>query len=262
MIVKIIFINMIFYIKDPHFWFFYSFQYAMAAKMWQTLASNPAALNKITFGIHELSGNKTPLEKEALKTPYYNFYNSPGMMKLPFFQENPLYLNVANMIPYYSMNMFMPSERKYQASLGDNIVAAIDKTPILKDPVGQTLFDYFIQPLIIKDSLPQGQFWQPLYPQWTSALGKVWYAAKNLAEAPLPSTVAALAPFTPQSALDYVPSYRWRQLWYAFQGKTPLGAKATEAPASRVLRVLWSIAGVWTQPLDLTYAASAVNKKK
>lgn len=39
------------------------------------------------------------------------------MLKLPFFQENPLYLNVANMIPYYSMNMFMPNERKYQNTL-------------------------------------------------------------------------------------------------------------------------------------------------
>jgi len=77
------------------------------------------------------------------------------MIKLPFFQENPLYLNVANMIPYYNMNMFAPSERKYNDSLGDKLVSVLDKTPILKDPVGQVMFDYFIQPLIIKDSLPQ-----------------------------------------------------------------------------------------------------------
>lgn len=86
------------------------------------------------------------------------------MVKLPFFKENPLYLNVANMIPYYNMNMFAPSERKYKDSLGDKLTAVLDKTPILKDPVGQTIFDYFIQPLIIRDSLPQGSFGQQLYP--------------------------------------------------------------------------------------------------
>lgn len=56
---------------------FFSFSAAMAAKMGQTALSNPAAYNKITLGLHEFSGNKTPLEKEALRTAYYNFYNNP-----------------------------------------------------------------------------------------------------------------------------------------------------------------------------------------
>jgi hypothetical protein len=115
--------------------------------------------------------------------------------------------------------------------------------------------------MIIKDSLPQGSVGQALYPAGTNTLGKIWYAARSIAEAPLPSAVAALAPFTPGAALDYVPSYRWRQLGYALQGKTPLGAIAKESPASRTLRALWSIAGLSTQPLDLTYAASNYNKK-
>lgn len=93
-------------------------------------------------------------------------------MKLPFFKENPLYLNIANVIPYYSMNMFMPSNRRYSSSLGSNLVSALDKLPIMKDPVGQTIFDYFIQPLIIRDTMSQGQFGQPLYPSGTKFLGR------------------------------------------------------------------------------------------
>ena len=182
------------------------------------------------------------------------------MLKLAFFKDNPVYLNVANMIPYYSMNMFMPSERKYQNSLWDKVVAVLDKTPILKDPVWQTIFDYFIQPMIIKDSLPQGQMGQKLYPEWSNALQKTWYALRNIAEAPLPGVTAALAPFTPEAALDYVPSYRWRQLWYALKWKNPLGAITKEPASTKTLRALWSIAGLATQPLDLTYAAGQVKK--
>lgn len=56
---------------------FFSFQYAMAAKLGQTLVSNPAAFNKVSFALHEASGNKTPLVKEALNSPYYSFLSNP-----------------------------------------------------------------------------------------------------------------------------------------------------------------------------------------
>ena len=171
---------------------FFSFQYAMATKLGQTLLSNPAAINKVAFGMHEVAGSKTPLEKEALKTPYYQYLNNPGMLKLPFFQENPLYVNVASLIPYYNMNMFQPSNRKYDSTLGSQLTSVLDKLPLMKDPVGQTIFDYFIQPMILKDSneVPQGQYGEPLYPQNTSALGRLGYAARGLTDSFLPSTSA------------------------------------------------------------------------
>ena len=62
--------------------------------------------------------------------------------------------------------------------------------------------------------------------------------------------------------LQNMPGYRWRQLGEAIQGKTQLGAVGKESAASRTLRTLGSIAGVSTEPLDLTFAASQYTKKK
>ena len=96
---------------------FVSFLYAAAVKLGKTLAYNPAVFNKINFILQEISGPRTPLEKEALKSPYYSYLNQPGVLKLnslfPFFGDNPVYLNAVNLLPYYTLNIFQPSERDY-----------------------------------------------------------------------------------------------------------------------------------------------------
>ena len=70
---------------------FVSFMYGMALKTGQTLAYNPSAFNKMTFAMDEFGGVKTPLEKVALKKNIYSYLNKPGMYRVPFFNENPIY---------------------------------------------------------------------------------------------------------------------------------------------------------------------------
>jgi len=90
---------------------FGAFTYGAISKIGKNVVSNPQMFNKVGFATHEFAGQKGPVEKAALDTPYYSWYDSPSMVKLPFFKDNPLYLNLANWIPYYSLNMFSPSQR-------------------------------------------------------------------------------------------------------------------------------------------------------
>ena len=239
---------------------FASFMYGMTTKTGKTLINNPAIFTKIQFALNDFSGTKGPLEKEKLKSKYYSWYNKGGMVKLPFFEQNPLYLNVANMIPYYSMNMFQPSERKYGKTLPDAIVQMVDRSPIMKTPEGQVMFDYFIQPLLLRESNPEGMFGQPLYPKGATPAQKAGYAIRALAETVTPGALGLAGLATPsEKILPYVPSYRWRQLGYAVRGKTPVGVTGKEPKTSRTLRALGSQFGVSTYPLNVQYKES--NKK-
>ena len=244
---------------------FVSFTYAMTHKVAKGMAYNPSFFNKVNFLMNELQGRAGPLEKKGLENKYYSWYTQPGMMRLPFFQENPIYLNLANMLPYYSMNMFMPSERKYADTLPSVVASVVDKSPFMKTPVGQTIFDYFIQPMMIRDSNPQGQFGNPLYPTDATGLEKTGYAARSLAEAVVPGAasmagLANLGGWMPQEAIQATPSYRFRQLAEAVEGKTPIGTIGKEAPASRTIRALLSNFGIQLHPMDLTFLSSEVKK--
>jgi hypothetical protein len=249
---------------------FASFLYAMVGKTAKTAAYNPAIFNKVNFLLDEVAGSKSPLEKKALQLQYYKWLNTPGMIRLPFFNKNPIYANVANMIPYYTMNMFTPSERKYKDTLPGTIIKMVDKSPLFKDPVGQVLFDYFVQPMMLAASKDpsmtiQGSFGQPLYPKGATTGTKLFYALRSLAEAPVPGVAAyggyfqgALAP----GITEYMPSYRWRQMAQATQGKNQLGITTKEAPSSRMLRSLGGSLGLPTQPVDLTFLSNQINKGK
>jgi hypothetical protein len=238
---------------------FVSFMYGMSLKTAQTLAYNPSAFNKVTFAMNEFGGSKTPLEKKALDDPkgYYSYLKQPGMYRLPtsFFEDNPAYLNMTNMIPYYSLNMFTPSKTQYGSSVREQLVQTFQNSPIMKDPVGSVLFDFMIQPLILGEAInPQGQFGQPLYPIDASWLEKAGYGARTLGEAFVPNIYNYAGLLTPEAAAEYVPSYRWRQLSRAKAGKNQLGISSKESVASRVFRGAAQTSGIPLQaPVNTTF---------
>jgi len=227
---------------------FVSFMYGMALKTGQTLAYNPAAFNKVNFAMKDFGGTKTPLEKKALDTDFYSYLNQPGMFRLPFFEKNPIYLNMASMIPYYSLNMFNPSQTNYGDSAREQLTQALQGSPILKDPAGSVLFDYLIQPLILGEAIrPQGQFGQPLYPVDATGLEKLGYGARTFGEAFVPNITSYAGLLTPEEAAKYIPSYRWRQLSEAKEGKNQLGISSKEPKTSRTLRGLLQASGISVQ---------------
>lgn len=246
---------------------FFAFTYAMLAKTGKTLLTNPAAFNQVNFLMKELEKEKSPLEREALKSQYYAWMDKPGMINLgenvPFFKGHPIYLNLAQMIPYYSMNILNPSERKFNADVRGQVASVIDRSPVLKTPVGQILMDYVILPSIIADEQPQNMFGGPLYAEGTKAPEKVARAGKSLAEAVFPSSIApiGMAPI-PDDILRWLPSYPAQKLGFAVRGKNTLGITGEEDPASRGLRAWLSLAGVNLYPVDLKNLSNEIKKRQ
>ena len=247
---------------------FFAFAYAMALKTGETALVNPAAFNKVNFFLREFERDKTPLEKQALKGKYYSWYNDPSMVGLPnwlgatkLFSDNPIYMNVASAIPYYSMNMFMPSERKFNVGWRGQLAAAIDNVPLLKDPLGQLITDYFILPNIIRDVQPQNMWGGPLYPESAPIYKKyLAYPLRQLAEAVVPSVAAIPSLAVPDAAIPFIPSYPGRKAAFAVRGKTPVGVKGAEPTTSRGLRAGLSLVGVNLYPANLSFLTSQVKK--
>jgi len=244
---------------------FASFMYAMGTKAGKTLVHNPAIFNKMNFAMQEISGKESPLEKLALDQPYYSWYKRGGMVKLPFFQDNPVYMNVANMIPYYTMNMLQPSERKYDRTLPKVIAGIFDKTPLMKTPEGQILFDYFVQPMLLRETNPRGMFDQLLWPTDASNASKAGYMLRSAAESVIPAGIGALGGIPggmlPDEFIKFLPSYRWRQIANATKGKTPQGVNTREPAFQKTLRGLSASLGIPVYPLKLDYVASEAKKK-
>ena len=237
---------------------FLSFAAGMTALSAKTAMYNPAFYNKVQFLLKEISGDKSPYEKEALDGEYYNWLNRPGMVKLPFFQENPLYLNVANMIPHYTMNILQPSERNYKSRYGGAFANIIDKLPFFKSPDGQIALDYVILPTLLQDERPQGMFGQPLWETDAGLLKKTGYMARAGIESVMPpmagfAGLGTVAGMPPEEALPFMPLDRFRQLGYATKGKTRLGIEGKEIPLSRTARVMSAMAGLPVYPMDLKY---------
>jgi hypothetical protein len=238
---------------------FVSFMYGMTLRTAQTLAYNPSAFNKVTFAMNDFGGTKTPLEKKALSTDFYSYLKQPGMFRMPggFFDKNPIYLNLTNVIPYYSLNMFNPNQTKYSGgSVGEKIAQAVQQSPIMKDPVGSTIFDYMIQPLILGSAIaPQGQFGQPLYPLDAGGFTKAAYGLRSLGEAYMPNIASYAGLLTPDAMAEYIPSYRWRQLSQAKVGKNQLGISSKEPAVSRTLRAVLQTTGIPVQaPVNTTFS--------
>ncbi len=243
---------------------FASFAYAMALKTGGALAYNPAVFNKVQFAMKDFGGTASPLEKSVLSGPQYAYLNEPGMFRLPgvagspFLDKYGMYLNATNMIPYLSMNMFTPPERRYTDLYSNRIVGLIDSSPFLKDPIGAVMFDNFIQPMIIRDSRPLGMFGQPLYPVDASLTEKVARGAQSALVDPLVPGILGIPAGLVQGAAfpgatDYMPSYRWRKLANALQGQSEIGIQGKEPAGSRTARAIGSAFGVPVQaPVSLT----------
>jgi len=229
---------------------FASFAYGMATKAGKTLINNPEALNKITFLRQEIGRGspQDPLEKAALGGPYYNYLNRYERMKLPFFQEYPLYLNIANWVPYLSLNIFNTPERKYDNSFSGNVAQVMDQLPILKTPEGQALFDYIIQPYILNEAHPTGQFGQDLYPAQGTALQKGEAIATNIAGNYVPNWTPFLG-------------FRANQLMNAFQGKNSQGIQSSQPASGLVLQWLGAMLGASVAPVNLQTLGSSLKKQ-
>ena len=237
-----------------------SFAYGMTGIAAETALYNPMFYNKISYLLHEISGQKSPLEKQALESGYYQWLQKPGMMKVPFFEENPIYLNTANMIPHYTMNLLQPPERDYKSRFGSQLASLIDKTPFFKTPDGQVMLDYVIMPTILQGERPQGMFGQPLWEKDAGLLKKAGYATRALAESALPPVLGyaglgVKAGVPPEGALPYLPHYRMRQLGYATKGKSSLGIEGKEPASEKTARVMAAMAGVPYYPVKLQYSA-------
>jgi len=237
---------------------FASFMYGSALRTAQALAYNPSSFNKITAALNAVQGEKGSVERKALDSKYYQWFNQPSMVRLPFFDEYPIYLNTANVLPYYSMNMFDPSERKYDQMLPNAMVQTIDRSPLLKDPVGQMIFDYIILPSIVRDSQPLNSFGQPLYPVSATGAEKAGYAARSAVDILFPGTASLGGLVAPGEASQFLPGYRTRQISEAKEGRSQIGIEGKEDPASRVLRALAGYGGLPLQRMDTTAARGEV----
>jgi hypothetical protein len=222
----------------------------MAAKTGKTLINNPEALNKITFLRQEIGRGEpqSPLEKAALGGPYYNYLNRFERMRLPFFQDFPLYLNIANWVPYLSLNIFQSPERKYEDTFSGNVAQVLDQIPILKTPEGQALFDYIIQPFVLNEAHPTGMFGQDLYPQEGTTGQKAKAIATNIASNYVPN-------WTP------VIGFRANQLMNAFQGKNSQGVDSSQPASGLVLQWLGAMLGASVAPVNLQNLGSGLKKQ-
>jgi len=233
---------------------FASFAYAMLAKTGQTALYNPAFFNKAQFLINELNGGRSPLEKDALNSPYYSWMKENGMVSIPFFRDSPVYINMAAFFSHMTMNIFEPSERRTEDTVGGAIVKIIDSIPLLKTPEGQLVTDYFIVPILLRDTNPTGIFDQPLYPQDATIAQKAGYFARSLGETVFPANLAGLGLVTPEVALPYIPSYKYRKVGYAVKGKTPVGKSTKESRVTATERaILSAYAGIGLYPLNIKY---------
>lgn len=243
---------------------FGSFTYGAITKMTKNLVNNPNMINKAEFAMKEFSAQKSPIEKEALNSQYYSWFNSPGMMKLPqlpFFADKPVYLNLTNWIPYYSLNIFSPSERNYAETIPGNIATLIDKVGLFKTPTGQLLWDYGFGPFLATGETPTNQFGTALYPKGATALEKTGYAARSLAESYVPSIIAPAGALVPEKYAQAIPLYQGRKFSEGNAGKNVLGIlKANKTPEQIQIENAANFLGIPINTLDLNTLTSTIKK--
>jgi hypothetical protein len=171
------------------------------------------------------------------------------------------------MIPYLTLNMFTPANRRYQDKYSDRIVGAIDKLPFFKGPVGGTMMDYFIIPTIASESRPLGQFGQPLYPTDASIYEKAQRMVYQGIIDPIVPGVVALAgkPLSyvlPEEAIDFMPTYSLRKNIRAWRGESPIGKTTPESRESRGKRATSGILGFPVQtPVNFDYLPEDLKKR-
>ena len=234
----------------------------MTSKVAKALAYNPAAFNQVAFAMNAVGGRKSPSEKEALESKYYQHLKNPGFLRVQFFRDHPLYVNLTNMIPYYSLNQFAPSERSFKSTWANGIAQAVDSSPFFKGPWGQTLIDYLVLPSFLDDAeVPQGYFGQAVWPSDASGIEKAGYAARGIGEAFTPGILGLagvaggpIPALADPAIVEKLPLSKLRTMLYATQGKSSIGAQTNETPWQKVQRALASQAGVPVTPVKTEYS--------
>lgn len=213
--------------------------------------------------MNEMNAGRSPQDRAALEEKYNTYLKSPTVVKM-FGMWNT---DVKNMVPYYTMNIFSPSEKKYDDSFRSQMLKQFDKVPIFQDPIGQIFRDYIIQPWVLSGSgqAPQGVFGQPLYPSFDEkgkkidvGLGtKAFYGARTVAESFVPGSLSylglplGLTGMSPE-AVEYIPSYGIRNILNATQGRSSIGAQTKENSLQKTLRAVLGRTGVPAYTLDVT----------
>ena len=245
---------------------FASFTYGTAAKVGKNFLNNPQVFNKVGFAVHEMSGHKSPVEKAALDTPYYAWYDTDTMMRLPFMLDNPWYLNLSSWIPYFSMNMFNPAQRQYTDSMLGGMASTIDQLGFFKTPVGQIFWDYVVGPyLAVGDSAPQNQWGSSLYPLKATGLEKAGYAARSLAESYVPTGLAPLGIAAgmalPSGAQKYIPLNTGRKFFGAVKGTNEQGIlKVGRTPWDLLAETTAGYMGLPIKPLIMSTLTNTVKR--
>lgn len=271
-------------IKDTHTWIARrngriditgnSFSAGMTGKTLNSIFQNPQFFSKMDSALHEISGSQTPLEQEALKSKYYKWMSDAGMLKLPIFQKYPLYMNVNNFLPYYSLNILGDNSRNYSSQNLSNVMSVVDKLPILKDPIGSTIFDYFIQPMLLQHGeQPRGSFGSTLLPKDYTLKDQLLYGGRALAEIPTPTILGAPVGMAVGATglgnktingvpiSQYLPWYKGRTMAEATQGRNEKGIESKESAPSRVLRSIADYLGAKVYPLNTTYTEGQIKKE-
>ena len=243
---------------------FFSFPYAMAIKTGKTAINNPAIFNKVGFMLDEMNATRTPQEKMAMEETYNQYLKSPTVMKL-FGMWNT---DVKNFVPFYQMNMLNPSQRNYTGnSFQAQMMKLSDQFPVLNDPVGGVIKDYFLQPWILSGTgeISQGSFGQPVMPNFdvngkpiTPSLGtRAGYGARAFGEALTPGVASYLGlplgwtGISPET-INMLPSYGARNLANATQGRSSIGAMTKENTVQKTIRSLFGRTGLPAYTLDTT----------
>lgn len=243
---------------------FFSFQYAIAAKTAKTLVNNPAVFNKIAFMLHEISGERSPQEKEAMTSKYNAYLNSPTVVKL----FGTMNVDLKNYIPWVTMNMFNPSQKSYDDTPRGNFLRALDHAPIFQTAAGQVFKDYVIQPWVLSGTgiAPQGQFGQPVLPSYDPLTGKskavgigdkLFYGGRTFAETMVPGTLSYLGFLNtfvnmPPGFIEAIPSYGARKAAYSTQGQTTIGAPTKDNKFEKSVRTALGMTGVPVYSLNPT----------
>ncbi len=224
---------------------FIAFTYGMYGKVLKGLVRNPAFFTKQSFALQEMSAEESPVEKALLAMERYSYLNDPAMVKLPFPGNSMIYVNAANVLPYLSLSLVQPSSRAFEEVLPNAVAQAVDKSPILKDPIGSMIFDYFVLPALLSEEVPLGAFGQPLYPRDAGLAEKIMYAGRTAADAFVPGIVEpVLGTVAPASTAPFLPGYTTRKTAFAKEGKTPVGVQSKEHPLSRWSRSIGGSLGV------------------
>ena len=242
---------------------FASFQYGMLGNTMRTAVNNPGVFDYVNFVMREISGQKSPLEKEALKDPYNSYLNDNGMLKIPLFGDNNVvYANVGQSIPYLTMSLLARPKRTNGQKYGDKIANVIDQLPTFKDPVASWALDWLIMPQLLQEAV--GSYGQPLYPAGASTAQKVGMGAASLVGTMVPkgANLLGLIPGlpVPDEALNYVP-YLAAKLQRAERGQTSKGIPSKQNATERtVLDMPGAFAGVPFYKVETQYAKPPANQ--